>query len=95
MAGVRFEWDPNKAVSNWQKHQVSFEEAASAFYDENGRIIADPDHFDEEERFLLLGLSSALQILVVSHCYRAASEVIRIISARRAEKTERDQYGAN
>ena len=91
----RFEWDPFKAVANWQKHEVSFEEAVTAFLDENGRLMSDPDHSIDEDRFVLLGLSSNLRVLVVCHCYRAASNVIRIISARRADKSERDQYGAN
>lgn len=94
-ADVRFEWDPFKAVANWQKHEVSFEEAATAFFDENGRLMPDPDHSTDEDRFVLLGLSSNFRVLVVCHCYRAASNVIRIISARRADKPERDQYGAN
>ncbi|MFH1842498.1 MAG: BrnT family toxin [bacterium] len=79
---------------NKKKHGISFVEAATAFSDENGFIIADPDHSDDEDRFILLGMSWSLRILVVNHCYRHSSEVIRIISARKANKAERAQYGA-
>lgn len=92
MAGLRIEWDPRKAASNLKKHGVSFEEAASAFSDEHARLIRDPDHSEEEDRFVLLGLSWSLRVLVVCHCYRESAEVIRIISARRANRSERDQY---
>ena len=95
MADFQFTWVPRKAVANWQKHGVSFEEAVIAFWDEHGRVMPDPDHSADEDRFILLGLSSSLRLLVVCHCYRATPEVVRIISARRAEKGERDQYGAN
>ena len=94
MAGIKIEWDPSKAAVNLSKHGVSFEEAITAFADEFGRIIPDPDHSDDEERFILLGMSWSLRVLVVCHCYREASSVIRIISARKATKSERAQYGA-
>ena len=71
---------------------MSFEEAATAFSDEHGRLIADPDHSDKEDRFILLGMSWSLRLVVVCHCYREASDVIRIISARKATKSERAQY---
>ena len=71
---------------------MSFEEAATAFSDERGRLIADPDHSDKEDRFILLGMSWSLRLVVVCHCYREASDVIRIISARKATKSERAQY---
>jgi uncharacterized protein len=93
MAGLRIEWDPRKAAANERKHGVSFAEAATAFYDENGRIIPDPDHSDTDDRFILLGMSWSLRTLVVCHCYREASGIIRIISARRASRRERGQYG--
>jgi hypothetical protein len=92
MADVRFEWDPRKSRANKAKHGVSFEEARTAFLDEHARVIPDPQHSDGEDRFVLLGLSVRLRLLVVCHCYREADLVIRIISARRADPTERRQY---
>jgi uncharacterized protein len=89
---IRFEWDETKSASNRRKHGVSFEEASTAFFDENGLIVADPDHSEDEDRFVLLGMSSALRTLVVNHCYRGDDEVIRIISARKADRDERVQY---
>ena len=89
---IRFEWDPAKARTNLGKHGVSFEEAKSAFYDERARLIDDPDHSDEEDRFVLLGLSAALRHLVVCHCYRGDGGVIRIISARKATAKEMKTY---
>ena len=89
---LRIEWDPRKATANLAKHGVSFEEAASAFSDELGRLIPDPDHSTDEDRFILLGMSWSLRVLVVCHCYREADEVIRIISARKAHKEERRDY---
>ena len=92
MADVRFEWDLRKSRANKAKHGVSFKEARTAFLDEHARVIPDPQHSDEEGRFLLLGLSVQLRVLVVCHCYRETDQVIRIISARRADPTERRQY---
>jgi uncharacterized DUF497 family protein len=92
MADVRFEWEPRKSRANKAKHGVSFEEARTAFLDEHARVIPDPQHSDGEDRFVLLGLSVQLRVLVVCHCYREADQVIRIISARRADRTERRQY---
>jgi uncharacterized protein len=89
---IRFEWDEAKNRSNRKRHGVSFEEARTVFLDENARLIADPDHSADEDRFLLLGLSLRLRRLVVSHCYRQSDEVVRIISARRADPTERRDY---
>ena len=89
---IQFEWDSNKAQSNKRKHGVSFEEAATAFYDDNGILIADPDVSEGEERYLLLGMSSSPRELVVCHCYRESDTVIRIISARHADKDEKAQY---
>jgi uncharacterized DUF497 family protein len=89
---VRFEWDPPKNLSNIKKHHVSFEEASTVFLDENGLLIGDPDHSDEEDRFILLGLSSTLRILIVCHCYRLEGGVIRIISAQKADRQERQEY---
>lgn len=92
MADLRFEWDPRKARSNLAKHGVSFEEASSAFYDEDALIIPDPDHSDEEDRFILLGLTSGVRVVVVVHCYRESDEVIRLISARKATRRESGYY---
>lgn len=89
---IVFEWDADKAISNLKKHQVSFEEAQSVFQDPNALLIADPDHSIEEDRFILLGISKETKILVVCHCYRSNDEVIRIVSARKATKSESKQY---
>ncbi len=95
MADLRIEWDPRKAASNKRKHGVSFDEAATVFSDENARLIEDPDHSDDEDRFVLLGLSWSLRLLVVCHCYRESRGVIRIISARKADRSERAHYGTS
>lgn len=95
MKDIRFEWDAKKNKLNIQKHKVSFEEAKTVFYDENARIIADPEHSQTEDRFIILGLSASLKLLVVCHCYRQAVEIIRIISARKATKNETKYYGSN
>ncbi len=92
MSELAFHWDPKKEARNQQKHGVSFEEAKAVFYDENARLIHDPDHSEKEERFILLGLSSALRLLVVCHCYRESESIIRIISARKATKSEAKNY---
>ena len=92
MDGLKFVWDRRKETANRKKHGVSFAEAKTAFFDENARVIADPDHSDEEDRFILLGLSSQLRLLVVCHCYREDHETIRIISARKASRSERREY---
>jgi uncharacterized DUF497 family protein len=92
MNSLRFEWNPGKAKLNERKHGVSFEEAQSVFSDERARLIDDPDHSEAEERFILLGLSSSLRVLVVAHCYRASGNIIRIISARKATREEQRNY---
>ncbi len=92
MKEIQFTWDPNKNESNISKHGVSFKEAKSVFYDDSARLISDPDHSDEEDRFILLGMSNKLNILLVCHCYRESDFKIRIISARKATKKERQQY---
>jgi len=92
MDSLNFEWDDNKNISNQKKHDgVSFEEARTVFVDDLARLIPDPDHSVGEERFILLGLSTQLKLLLVSHC-EVNSETIRIISARKADKSERKQY---
>lgn len=94
MARIRFGWNPPKAAANLQKHGISFPEAETAFYDDYAAILDDPDHSAEEERFLLVGMSAALRVLVVVHCVREAETVIRLISARKATRSERAQYDA-
>ena len=92
MAGLRFEWDERKNRANRLKHGVTFEEARTVFLDENARFMIDPDHSDDESRFLLLGLSIRVRLLLICHCHREGDDVIRIISARRADPTERREY---
>lgn len=90
MAELRFEWDERKNTANQRKHGVSFEEAQTVFYDDRALLLEDPD--EAEDRFVLLGLSLALRTLVVCHCYREKDDVLRIISARKANRSERAQY---
>ena len=85
---IKFEWDEPKAVANLKKHQVSFEEAKTIFYDEFGVQFFDGDHSSDEEHFLMLDMSSGAKLLIVCHCEREHGEVIRIISARKATKRE-------
>ena len=92
MLYIHFDWDKRKNRANIRDHDVSFEEAQTAFYDAAARVIYDPDHSEEEDRFILLGVSRRMRILVVSHCYREDDEIIRIISARKASKLEQNQY---
>jgi uncharacterized DUF497 family protein len=92
MRNIKFAWDSNKNNSNKRKHGVSFEEAQTDFYDDYAQLIADPDHSEEEDHFIILGRSIRLRILVVCHCYREDDEIIRIISARRANKSEQRFY---
>jgi len=93
MDNITFSWDNRKAEENLRKHGVSFQEAMSVFSDEKARLMHDPDHSHEEDRFALLGFSSRLRLLVVCHTYRRDDREIRIISARPAAKRERMQYG--
>ena len=88
-------WDNNKNKENIRKHKISFEEAKTVFYDPQGKLIDDPDHSGEEARFVILGLSKMLNLLVVCHCYRENDEIIRIITARKATKKESKHYGGN
>ena len=92
MSNIRFEWDANKAAANQRKHGVSFDEARTIFFDENAKLINDPDHSDDEDRFVMLGLSSNFRFVLVCHCYREQGNVIRIISARKASTQESKQY---
>ena len=89
---IRFEWDPPKAAANLKKHRISFEDAQSVFYDEFAVQFFDEMHSSEEERFLMLGMSSAASLLIVCHCERGGGSVIRIISARKATKRESAFY---
>jgi len=92
MNKIIFSWDENKAQTNLVKHKISFNEAMTVFDDENARLILDPDHSQDEERFILLGFSCNSKILTVVHCYRDNEENIRIISARKSTKHEERQY---
>ena len=87
---LKFEWDKKKDKA--KKHGVSFKEARTTFYDENAIQFLDPDHSDDEDRFILLGTSYKLNTLVVCHCFRENETVIRIISARKADKDESKAY---
>ena len=92
MKPLRVEWDASKSLDNKRKHGISFEEAQTVFLDEKALMIHDPDHSDDEDRFVLLGLSIKIRLLTVCHCYRKSDEVIRIISARKATRTEQKRY---
>ena len=92
MADLRFEWDEKKNSENTRKHGVSFEEAQTVFLDENAVRFFDPDHSEDEDRFIMLGMSFKLRVLVVCHCYKENDEIIRIISARKADKRETEAY---
>ena len=92
MSNIQFEWDSRKAAANLKKHGVTFDQARTVFFDEHAKLIDDPDHSDEEDRFVLLGISSSLKVLLVCHCYREEGNVIRIISARKASTQETKQY---
>jgi hypothetical protein len=89
---LRFEWDQRKNIHNQRKHGVSFEEAETVFLDDQALLLEDPDQSGREDRFILLGLSAAVRVLVACHCYRASGDVIRLISARKATATERKGY---
>lgn len=89
---TEFSWDPKKNLSNIRKHGVSFEEAKTIFLDDYAIRYFDPDHSSEEDRFIMLGISETIRVLVVCHCYLQEDSVIRIISARKATKNEEDSY---
>lgn len=93
MAHIQFEWDKKKNEQNLKKHKIGFEEAKTVFYDPAALLIHDPDHSEDEERFIIMGMTQNLKILVVCHCYRSNDEIIRIISARKAGNDEIKQYG--
>jgi uncharacterized DUF497 family protein len=89
---LRFGWDEKKDEANKKKHGVSFEEAQSVFFDEDALEFDDPEHSEEESRFLIIGKSYILRVLLVCHCYRGKESMIRIISARKATSKERSYY---
>ena len=92
MNDIRIEWDESKSRLNLKKHGVSFDEAQSVFLDENAIRYYDPDHSDDEDRVIMLGMSFQLRVLVVCHCYRSDDKIIRIISARKANRKEAAAY---
>lgn len=92
MSDIEFEWDAKKEKANAKKHGVSFEDARTAFYDDTAMVFHDPDHSNDEDRFILLGMSVRAGVLVVCHCIRDSDSVVRIISARRADKREETDY---
>jgi uncharacterized protein len=92
MPDIEFSWNTKKAEINLKKHKVSFDEAVTVFYDEFATEYFDDTHSDDEDRFLMLGLSSKLRILIVCHCLRDSNNMIRIISARKATKNESKYY---
>ena len=92
METLSFEWDENKNEINKRKHGLSFEMAREVFYDSETGLFDDPDHSEDEERFLIIGMVKSLKICIVSHCYIGSDNVIRIISAREATKNERKIY---
>ena len=92
MTKLTFTWNERKSRENERKHGVSFEEAQSTFFDDDALLFFDPDHSDSEDRFLLLGRSYRLRVLLICHCFRESEQIVRIISARRATKKERSVY---
>lgn len=92
MKPLRFVWDERKNTINQRKHGVSFEEGQAVFADEYALLIHDPDHSNDEDRFLLLGLSAIARMLVVCHCYQEREDVVRIFSAWKATKSETANY---
>ncbi len=92
MSDIQFEWNEQKSRENVRKHKVSFEEAQTVFFDENAIRFFDPDHSEDEDRFIMLGMSFTLRVLVVCHCYHKNDSVIRIISARKADKREQEDF---
>ena len=89
---IQFDWDENKNEINKTKHNLSFEEASSVFFDERAILFDDPEHSDEEDRFNIIGMSDQANVCIVCHCYRESDSIIRIISARKAKGKEVDFY---
>ncbi len=92
MPDLQFEWDARKDRSNTEKHGIGFGEAQTAFYDGHAVQFFDPDHSADEDRFILLGMSFKLSVVVVCHCFRESEWVIRLISARKAKESEEQDY---
>ncbi len=92
MNKLDFVWSEDKDRQNQKKHGISFEEAKSVFFDESAIEFFDPEHSDDEDRFLMLGLSFRLRVLLVCHCFRQKDSLIRIISARKATRREQEYY---
>jgi len=92
---MKFIWDENKNKQNIKDHNVSFQEAETVFYDPNAKIIHDPDHSIDEDRFIIIGFSKLMKLLIVCHCYKENEETIRIFSSRKATKKEKREYGRN
>jgi len=92
MKDLYFDWSEAKDKANVQKHGVSFKEAKSVFFDEYALLIADPDHSENEDRFVLLGLSAKLRLLLVCHCFEVDDGLIRVISCRKANRKEVSLY---
>ncbi len=92
MKKLTFDWDRDKALSNQKKHKVSFQEAQSVFYDQNARLIHDPEHSFSEDRYILLGISNSFRLLIVCHCYQKNGQIIRLVSARLANSREHQEY---
>ncbi|MDD5065653.1 MAG: BrnT family toxin [bacterium] len=92
MMAISFQWDLNKDAYNRKRHGISFDEASTVFYDENALLIHDPDHSVNENRYILMGISRKLNILIVCHCYKEKNQIIRIISARKATRKEKEKY---
>jgi len=91
--GKLFDWDVKKNLMNIEKHGVSFKMAASSFFDPDAITFDDEDHSQDEDRFILIGVNKYDKLLTVCHCYREKGNVVRIISARKANQTEQDIYG--
>ncbi|NVM22479.1 MAG: BrnT family toxin [Desulfobacterales bacterium] len=89
---ISFSWDDRKSRTNQKKHGVPFREAETVFFDEKAIEYFDPDHSGKEDRYLMLGLSYRLRVLVISYCLRKGGSQIRLISARKATKKEKKAY---
>ena len=92
VADLRFVWDQRKSEANARKHGITFAEAETVFLDDEALLLSDPDHSDDEDRFILMGMSARLRVVVVCHCYRDDEATVRIISARKADRQERLEY---
>ncbi|HZQ07476.1 MAG TPA: BrnT family toxin [Anaerolineae bacterium] len=85
-----FDWDPQKAAKNLRKHKVSFGEAATVFSDPLSVTVSDPDHSDDEDRYIIVGMSQQSRLLIVSFAERG--DLVRVISARKLTRSERQAY---